>query len=73
MRKKFSLSFSEIEERYKKESLERVKKGYPIKFKRTKPREEFKEKTLVEFWIRTTPPAKEILSGKAFSKLFRED
>ena len=70
MKKEITLSLEKIAEEYKKAKIERFRKGYPIKFKRTKTREKFKTKALVEFWIKVTPPAKDILSGKAFSKLF---
>ncbi len=71
MKKEIVLSLNKVEEQYKKAKLERFKKGYSIKFKRTKPREKFKREALVKFLIKITPPAKDILSGKAFSKLFK--
>ncbi|WP_461828703.1 hypothetical protein [Aquifex sp.] len=71
MKREVILSLSKVDEEYKKAKLERLKKGYPIKFKRTKPREKFKKEALVEFLVKITPPAKDILSGKAFSELFK--
>ena len=71
MKREVILSLSKVDEEYKKAKLERLKKGYPIKFKRTKPREKFKKEALVEFLVKITPPAKDILSGEAFSELFR--
>jgi len=73
MRKEIILNLEKIEEEYKKAKIERFKKGYPVKFKRTKPREEFKRDALMEFLVRITPPAKDILSGKAFSELFKKE
>jgi len=52
MKKEITLSFEEIEEKYKKAKLERFKKAILIK---------------------VTSPAKDILSGKAFSKLFKTE
>lgn len=54
------------------EKLNRLKKGYPLTFKRTKPRDPEKEKALLEFLLRTTPSAEDILSGKAFRRFFRK-
>lgn len=51
--------------------LERLEMGYPLKFRDTRPRDREKAAQLVEFYIKTTPPAKDILSGKAFRELFR--
>jgi hypothetical protein len=51
--------------------LERLNMGYPLKFKDMRPRDRDKAAELVEFYIKATPPAKDILSGKAFRELFR--
>ena len=51
--------------------LERLEMGYPLKFRDMRPRDREKATQLVEFYIKTTPPAKDILSGKAFMELFR--
>ena len=45
--------------------------GYPLKFRDMRPRDKVKADRLVEFYVKTTPPAKDILSGKAFRELFR--
>ena len=37
MRKEIILNLEKIGEEYKKAKIERFKKGYPVKFKRTKP------------------------------------
>jgi len=37
----------------------------------SKSRDKEKTARLVEFYIKTTPPAKDILSGKAFRELLR--
>lgn len=60
------LSLKNIKKQIFKEKLNRIKQGYPLIFKRTKPRDPEKEKALLEFWLRTTPSAEDILSGKAF-------
>lgn len=51
--------------------LERLEMGYPLKFKNERPRDPEKSKALVEFYVRITPSAKEILSGRAFRKLLK--
>jgi hypothetical protein len=51
--------------------LQRLEMGYPLKFRDMRPRDRGKAAQLVEFYIKTTPPAKDILSGKAFRELFR--
>jgi len=52
--------------------LERLEMGYPLKFKDMRPRGPEKAKALVEFYVNTTPPAGDILSGKAFRTLFKD-
>ncbi|RUM31377.1 MAG: hypothetical protein DSY42_02870 [Aquifex sp.] len=73
MRKEIILNLEKIEEEYRKAKIERLKKNYPVRFKRTKPREKFKRDVLIEFLVRITPPAKDILSGRAFSELFKKE
>jgi hypothetical protein len=51
--------------------LERLQMGYPLKFRDMRPRDKEKTARLVEFYVKTTPPAKDILSGKAFRELLR--
>jgi len=71
MKREKILRLESVSEEYKRAKLERFKRGYPLKFKRTKPREKFKSKALLNFFLRTTPPARDILSGRAFSELFK--
>jgi hypothetical protein len=49
--------------------LERLKAGRPLKFKEVRERDPEKRRLLLAFNLRTSPPAKEILSGKAFRDL----
>ncbi|GAB6065821.1 hypothetical protein JCM9492_09130 [Aquifex pyrophilus] len=72
MKKEITLNLEKIEKEYNKVKIERFKKGYPLRFKRTRPREKFKSDALIEFLLKITPPAKDILSGKAFSELFKK-
>jgi hypothetical protein len=51
--------------------LERLQMGYPLKFRDMRPRDKEKSARLVEFYVKTTPPAKDILSGKAFRGLLK--
>ncbi len=69
--KEIHLRLEDIRNRYHREKLQRFLQGYPLRFKRTRPRDPFKSKAMVEWLIKTTPPAQEILSGRAFSKLFK--
>ena len=50
------------------ERLERLRLGYPLSFKRTKPRSPEKKEYMIRLLLRATPPPEEILSGKAFFK-----
>jgi len=65
------LSLKEIKGKYHEAKLERLKKGYPLKFKRTSPRDPEKEEVLLEWLLKNIPPDEDILSGKAFEELFR--
>jgi len=49
--------------------LERLLAGKPLMFKETRQRDPEKRRLLLEFNLRTSPSAKDILSGKAFRKL----
>lgn len=70
--REISISLENIRQRYYEEKLKRLEMGYPLKFRRTRPRDPFKSKAMVEWLLRITPPAKVILSGDAFDRLFRE-
>lgn len=49
--------------------LERLEMGLPLKIKDKRKRDPEKQKALTEFFLNTTPPAEDILSGKAFREL----
>lgn len=70
--REINISLEDIRQRYYEEKLKRLEMGYPIKFRRTRPRDPFKSKAMVEWLLRITPPAKDILSGEAFDRLFKE-
>jgi hypothetical protein len=53
--------------------LQRLDRGLSLKIKEKKKRDPEKRKLLVEFFIKTTPPAEDILSGKAFRELLKRD
>ena len=69
--REISISLENIRQRYYKEKLKRLEMGYPLKFRRTRARDPFKSKAMVEWLLRITPPAEEILSGEAFDRLFK--
>lgn len=66
------LSLEEIEKRYFEEKLDRLRKGYPLKFRRTKPRDHHKREAMIRWLLEVIPPPEEILSGSAFEELFRK-
>jgi predicted ATP-dependent protease len=70
--KKTTLSLKDIERLYFEEKLRRLQGGFSLKLKRTKPRDPEKRQALIEFIIKSIPSAQDILSGKAFSELFRK-
>ncbi len=70
--REINISLEDIRRGYYEEKLKRLEMGYPLKFRRTRPRDPFKSKAMVEWLLRITPPAKDILSGEAFDRLFRE-
>ena len=49
--------------------LERLLAGKPLIFKEVRPRSPERRKALLDFNLRTSPPARDILSGKAFRRL----
>jgi len=71
-KKDMVLSLKDIQRRRFEEKLWRLRNGLPLKPKRTKPRDPEKSEAYIDFLVRTTPPAKDILSGKAFSELLRK-
>jgi len=69
--KTMRVDINDLSEKRFSAMLERLEMGYPLKFRDMRPRDRGKAAQLVEFYIKTTPPAKDILSGKAFRELFR--
>ncbi len=52
--------------------LERLRRGFPLRFKESRARDAEKRAALIKFYINTTPPAEDILTGEAFAKVFRQ-
>ncbi|MGC2062474.1 MAG: hypothetical protein WA610_05805 [Thermodesulfovibrionales bacterium] len=52
-----------------KSRMKRLDRGLSLKIKEKRKRDPEKRKLLAEFFIKTTPPAEDILSGKAFREL----
>jgi hypothetical protein len=69
--KKMKVDINDLSKERFSAMLERLQMGYPLKFRDMRPRDKDKTARLVEFYIKTTPPAKDILSGKAFRELFK--
>ncbi len=66
------MNLNEIHKRRHEIKLERLRSGLPLRRKRSLPRDPEKRKALLEWLLRVTPPAKDILSGKAFSEKFKK-
>lgn len=74
MRKKeIILSLKEIHRRRYEARLERLKLGLPLRRKRSFPKDPEKREAVLEWLLRITPPAEDILSGKAFSERFKKN
>jgi hypothetical protein len=69
--KTMRVNINDLSEKRFSAMVERLSMGYPLKFRDMRPRDKEKAAQLVEFYIKTTPPARDILSGKAFRELFR--
>jgi hypothetical protein len=69
MAKKIQLDLDRISEERFRYRVERLESGRPLMFKETRERDPVKRKLLLDFNLRTTPAAKDILSGKAFRQL----
>jgi tRNA A37 N6-isopentenylltransferase MiaA len=69
--KKMKVDINDLSKERFNAMLERLQMGYPLKFRDMRPRDKEKTARLVEFYVKTTPPAKDILSGKAFRELLR--
>jgi hypothetical protein len=67
--KTIRLDLNRLSEMRFQRRLERLKAGLPLKFKEVRQRDPEKRRLLLAFNLKTSPPAKEILSGKAFRKL----
>ncbi len=74
MRKKeIILSLEEIHRKRYETRLERLKPGLPLRRKRSFPKDPEKREAVLEWLLRITPPAENILSGKAFSERFKNN
>lgn len=51
--------------------LERLRLGFPLRFKESRERDPEKRAALIRFYLNTTPPAEDILTGKAFSQVLQ--
>jgi len=69
--KKMKVDINDLSKERFSAMLERLQMGYPLKLKNMRRRDKEKTARLVEFYVKTTPPAKDILSGKAFRELLR--
>jgi tRNA A37 N6-isopentenylltransferase MiaA len=69
--KKMKVDINDLSKERFSAMLERLQMGYPLKVKNMRRRDKEKTARLVEFYVKTTPPAKDILSGKAFRELFK--
>ncbi len=67
--KTIRLDLDKISEARFQRRLERLKAGMPLKFRETGPRSPEKRRLLLAFNLKTSPPAADILSGKAFRRL----
>ena len=70
--KEVVLSLKDIKKKRHEAKLEMLRLGLPIRRKRSFPRDPEKREALLEWLLRATPPAEDILSGKAFSGRFRK-
>ena len=71
--KEIVLSLKDVQRKRHEAKLEMLRLGLPIRRKRSFPRDPEKRKALLEWLLEVTPPAKDILSGKAFSERFRKN
>jgi hypothetical protein len=63
------LDLSRLSEMRFQRRLQRLKAGLPLKFKEVGQRDPEKRRLLLAYNLKTSPPARDILSGKAFRKL----
>jgi len=71
--REITLSLKDIHRRRHEAKLEMLRLGLPIRRKRSLPKDPEKREALLKWLLRITPPAKDILSGKAFSEMFRKN
>lgn len=67
--KELILNLKELKRLYFREKLNRLESSFSETFKRTRKRDPEKEKALLDFILKLTPSAEEILSGEAFRKI----
>lgn len=65
-KKEIVLNLKEIKRKRYEARLKRLRCGYPLKFKRTRPRDPEKEEALLEWLLRVTPRR-----GHTFGKGFQ--
>lgn len=63
------LDLDRISEMRFQRRLGRLKAGKPLKFREVRPRDPEKRRLLLAFNLKTSPSARDILSGKAFRRL----
>lgn len=69
---KIYIPLDELRELRFQSRLRRLDKGFSLKIKEKRKRDPGKRKLLAEFFVATTPPAGDILSGKAFRELLKK-
>ncbi len=62
------MNLSEIYKRRHEIKLEGLRSGLPLRRRRSLPKDPGKRKAILEWLLRVTPPAEDILSGRAFSE-----
>ncbi len=70
--KEIFLSLRDIYKRRHEIKLEKLRSGLPLRRRRSLPKDPEKRKAILEWLLRVTPPAKDILSGRAFSERFKK-
>jgi len=67
MKREIIIDLDNLSQQRFKIMLERLRMGFPLRFKESRERDAEKRAALIRFYIDTTPPAGDILNGKAFS------
>jgi len=65
------LNFKDIAKQRHSAKREKLKFGLPLKRRRFFPRDPEKAEALLKWLLRVTPPGRDVLSGKAFSEIYR--